>query len=716
MELNEVININKQYIKIDKLYYVTYKLKEEYNLLDMIPNFISQNNNLEILFDKIEVPFISSQNIFDRKIVCLIFYIKFKGLIRLSFSFNSRNTKIWVNQKLIENSKKWNIFKDIYLENEINEIVIELYNDRTNNYDLFIEKIQEYNFENIFCSYFILDEKNNKLYMSTLCQNSFDVYPNIEYSIYDKEIEIKKKAEINKLVDIGISSYNNLIICKAVVSIDLIEVYELTQKFIYKLNINEYKKLENFVNNLDLIFIHDLINYIRKIDDLFIQSILLNEIQSYYQNSMLNFIRRAKYIYDFYKISTICFYSKYNIGLIIFYYSIPKYKKRKYPLIIILSSSMTKTYLEKFKKKYSEQYILVECTGLGSGAGNQISKKIILEIVDIVKKYFPVDENKIFIIGYSANATTALALTAENQKTFLGCVCIGGIGNIYYHIEYAYVFYIYGEYDNKSCLKYADIIEESKNIKKVRILNSNHNLIQNVLYDYNYIDDFLRYSEKISKDKHLVSYKWFSNPLISTHPKIYNIEFMSEMKYGIVKKIKDNYEYENIKYINLSKIKKNIERKIFYIFDNNFCIVYNDVKYYKAAQSLSVLKTLNEKNEIKCNIQIYYKNKINLFHRNSYILFGFTDKILFKNAKVHIYDDFVSYDEQHIYGEYVVCQIIPHPFYYFENILLINTNQSSLLSKCFFTRSLFVPCSYSNDSIYDYKAIIYIKGKYLFIK
>lgn len=715
--MSEVVNIDKQYMKIEKLYYVTYRLVEKYNLLDMIPNFISKEKNAEILFDKIEVPFILSQNIFDGKIVCLIFYVKYRGLIRLSFSFNSKHKKIWINQELIENSNKWNIFKDIYLENEINEIVIELYNDRTNNYDLFIEKIQEYKFSNIFCSYFIINEKNNKLFMCTLCQSILNTNPNIEYLVLNKDTKIQENGKINQTMKIDISSYSNLIVCNSILSINMIKIYEFEQKIIYNFDMIEHKKLEKYVSNLNFSFIYDLICYIKKVDDLNTQNILYNNIRNNYENNMLNFIKREKNLYDFYMIGTMCYYSRYNVGLIIFYYSIPKYKKRKFSLIIILSSSMTKTYLEKFKGKYSDTYILVECTGLGSSAGNQISKKVILEIVEIMKKYFAVDENKISIIGYSANATTALALVAENQKTFLGCVCLGGIGNIYYHIEYSYVFFIYGEYDNRSCLKYADNIVESSHLKKIKILNSNHNLLQNFLYDFTYVDDYLKYCERNAKDKFLVSYKWFNNPLINNNPKVYNIEFSSKKKYGVIKKIGNHYEYENIKFINLSKkLKKNIERKIYYIFDNNFIIIYNDMKFSETAYSLSILKTFNEKNEIKCDIKVLLKNKINLFQRKSYILIGFTNKILFKNASVQVFDNCVFYDEHYTYGEYVVCQIIQHPFYFFENILLINTNKCSLLKKCFFTRGLFIPCSYTNDCIYDYKAIIYINGKYLFLK
>ena len=86
------------------------------------------------------------------------------------------------------------------------------------------------------------------------------------------------------------------------------------------------------------------------------------------------------------------------------------------------------------------------------------------------------------------------------------------------------------------------------------------------------------------------------------------------------------------------------------------------------------------------------------------------------NARIKTDIKGYSYFDETYSGEYLVMQIINHPYDTSKSILYVNTNNLTLYDKCIFMRELTLP-SYSNGfhPYLNSEALIYTGDKYLSI-
>ena len=190
--------------------------------------------------------------------------------------------------------------------------------------------------------------------------------------------------------------------------------------------INKYEKLKKniMINEDDVINIIDRINAIRKIHYTYIHFELMSLI------AFLNCLEQGILINEFINkpgFKSIYFKSKLDDQIERYYISVPNdyNKNKKYPLImyIIARYSHFSYDMQHYNK---EPVIIADVSGRGVTTGSYIGEASILEVFQLIKEKVSIDENRVYLIGFSNGAYACWSLAQNYPHLFAAIVPFSG--------------------------------------------------------------------------------------------------------------------------------------------------------------------------------------------------------------------------------------------------------------------------------------------------
>ena len=104
--------------------------------------------------------------------------------------------------------------------------------------------------------------------------------------------------------------------------------------------------------------------------------------------------------------------------------------EREYPLLIICSTKEYGSYGQQFEDSELENLIVADISGRGVTMGSYIGEAAILSALRDLRQKFRVDENRIYIGGYSNGASAALAVAEAYPHLFAGVYALSGRAEI----------------------------------------------------------------------------------------------------------------------------------------------------------------------------------------------------------------------------------------------------------------------------------------------
>ncbi|MCI8332685.1 MAG: hypothetical protein HFE78_07655 [Clostridiales bacterium] len=428
-------------------------------------------------------------------------------------------------------------------------------------------------------------------------------------------------------------------------------------------------------------------------------------------------------------------------------------REKKYPLLLLMMTGSWLNFEQSsvMNNYHKEAVISVDISGRGVTLGSYVGETSSLEIISEVKKFFPIDEERIYMIGYSSGGFASFALAQAMPGEFAG-ICSAG-GNLYlpnlenlYHTKVINIIskddsaYHKNAFQTLSKLcDYTELIGDKTVHSDLEKLYLNEAVIEQLLSAR-----LERYPNQVffrtERNRHLKAY-WL---------RLHAIE--SDKTYAEIKaEIVDNHIQiicENLAGFTV-EIPPHIDRSHFKITINNektfefHHFAGNEIHFVKDACGYSqseipvqcehtykgnglldvyldplrilcgdgnnehLLKTASVFSEPTTNgfdAQVHVKypiitldninNAVLCEHSLVVIDCNIEDDILSKireNCAVSTDKDGYVFDEARYNGSYCVMQIVQNPWNSKYHILYINTNDSKLLSKNLFTRRMILP-------------------------
>jgi hypothetical protein len=428
-------------------------------------------------------------------------------------------------------------------------------------------------------------------------------------------------------------------------------------------------------------------------------------------------------------------------------------KDREYPLVLIVGNDHFDKESYNFKFYNGESVIFADISGRGITTGSYIGEVSIMETLEDIKKTFSINENRIYIMGYSNGAYAAWALTQAYPHYFAGTLLISGVPRD-------------GLLTNLYNVKTINISSKTEHLYKSAYKDPLKKLIE--------INDFtgILYDKLLHVDLAMILNKWdiieillkgireqFPQKVIyrterNRHRKAYWIEIHS-IEYGknyakISAEIVGNDIVINAVHTSgfTLTIPPQINRKKFNVIINNSYSFtfsrYNDshIHFYKIKKayvikkeslpplksrkgtglidiylkpmSIIVSTTTDEvimkvakvfahpstkgfNSAIYVDYPIITANEVNNnILANNLILIGTSDDNLYINSIKHLlhvkmtYDGF-EYKSKFYHGECCIMQVVPNPYNLDSTILIIQANNKDLFRRNLFTRKVMLP-------------------------
>lgn len=104
---------------------------------------------------------------------------------------------------------------------------------------------------------------------------------------------------------------------------------------------------------------------------------------------------------------------------------------RRFPVVLVLAAGADGWFSSWFPKELADQVLCFDVTGRGFTAGSYVGEASIMEIWEWIKQTYPVDENRVVVIGESSGGFAAYAF-AQNHPS-IPCALYPLIG--YPHLE-----------------------------------------------------------------------------------------------------------------------------------------------------------------------------------------------------------------------------------------------------------------------------------------
>lgn len=514
------------------------------------------------------------------------------------------------------------------------------------------------------------------------------------------------------------------------------------QKIFYDCEMN-YIQNTNFNNNTKFYLYDNLINTILDMNK--------------YENQIDYLLAKG--------LKTICFNSKIDNRLFKFFvYNPLNNNNNKIPLILVLSSFSSKAYINDYSKMFENGYIIVECSTRGKHFGNYIAESTVLEVIAYINDIYNIDQEKIYIIGYSSSGSVAFSLIEKYPNKFCGGLFVSCLSNLdlISNIENNIIINLCGEYDKNLDINF---------LEKNNRINSNNffNIIVKNLNDYT-ATIFMRNSQLISQllnyDKKNINIKTYkiSSLLFNNYNDITVVKKMNHKKDCKIKIIyQDNYIDIYIENIDILKIEK--QNFNLYQGNNELLLKGNENNNYlysvtkrKLINNIGLLESFNKlellnlffggltvvydnssiedaykytsptANVIRSVINVSYpiikssELDINHLQNRNYLFYNcnVNDYILknnLSNGNIICKEDGFYYKGQFYEGKYSIIQSTINICYNDKICAFINYNDKNSYHHNIFLRKFVIPSDYSqNKSIYRNYAIIMLNRKYYIIR
>ena len=465
--------------------------------------------------------------------------------------------------------------------------------------------------------------------------------------------------------------------------------------------------------------------------------------------------------------------SKLDKNLIRLYMRIPKEfnKNIEYPLLISLSTSNCGWNSDHLPEEYiSEPVIHIDITGRGFTGGSYIGEASTFEIIDWVKRNYCIDENRVYLTGYSNGAYATWAIAQYHPHLIASIFPLRGRPSPYIENTSnipSFIFISENDPLINDDMKVKRKLSKYNNLQIAYFNQMTHHYFHFYQTSATVINQMLRYRKnmfpnqvifKTERNRHLECY-WIKLHGIKKGKKYARIKvnIISEKLIKIWINNSDGFTmtlppqvFKEHFYININgKLFEFINQKndqLHFVYNNNWRIGedYNLPDYRKGTGLLDVYlnrlriiipKDIQEVLTIAQNFAHPFSNGLDPNICASYPIYTtdeipkyiYDNNLLFIDVngnnpflshfidKLPIKCDGFGYEylESRYDCYYVVMQIIPNPFYPDLSILAVQTNDVKLLGKDLFTRKVVIPYyCYGLHPYWNNVALIYTNSKY----
>ena len=439
---------------------------------------------------------------------------------------------------------------------------------------------------------------------------------------------------------------------------------------------------------------------------------------------------------------------------------------KKIPLFMILSSNVSSAYINDYSKMYPNGFLIVECSTRGKHFGNYIGESSVLEVLKFIKKYFKIDERRIYLFGYSSSGTIAISLIEKYPHIFsaaltVSCLCNVNLLN---NTKYNAILNICGEFDENLDINYYDKNNVFKNFihsKNILIPNfndytatiflRNKQLIDNIIFfencsnklEYNCNsllfngNDFIKIEKKFNNKQNAYfqySYDGQKYTIFTS-----NVELISINNVNFVFSAAETHDFftglSNNQYllrinnkINSIKLSKKLlllyKLELLNIFNGGLRIVYNENVSINNIIKYSIPNGLVYQSTINVNYPVTIFNECIFTNLESFNYLFINCDInnyvnIYENSCqfIRIYKNGFEYNGKRYNGNYSIIQILPNYLSDENFCAFINYNDEKYHLQNLFLRKIILPSDHSiNESVYRNCSIVYFEKKYYIVE
>lgn len=441
-------------------------------------------------------------------------------------------------------------------------------------------------------------------------------------------------------------------------------------------------------------------------------------------------------------------------------------ENKKYPLFLYISIGYSCDYHPYFI--HDNDYFIAEASGRGVTGGSCIGDASILEILSYIKQNYNIDDEKIYLAGYSNGGMTAINLLQHYPDRFAGSFTISARCNhdLLCNIENKKCINIYSDFDIRNPNKCFSDESISNKFTDINCPTVNHNFLSKYIAQKTAFNELLNYStEPYPKHIHAKTYSL-------QHRKYYWFEFL-DISFGFIYAeadvaVCDNKIKINIKNCNKFKIRIPLEmhnQTVFFYINGQKIKVddsqSNDLIFEKSDNGFYIsqekgflsLKGTGLLTVYYDSLQVYTTSKdpllktvannfvspcTNGFDSGVYTEYPIKDtgdfdseknavfiddlsrdniaEIIRPNLFVKLSKDGFEYDGKKYYGDYSIFQIIYSPFNKNKTILHVSTNNKSVMKKNLFLRKVILSFDFNGVNPYwNSEALIFYNNNYYVI-
>lgn len=471
------------------------------------------------------------------------------------------------------------------------------------------------------------------------------------------------------------------------------------------------------------------------------------------------------------------YYSKLDEKPECILYTLPKNydEKKKYPLVITIGVYDTGKNCILLQRYHKEEVIFADISPKGITMGSYIGEAALLESIDWLKQNLSVEEDRIYLTGFSNGGICTWNLAQKYPHLFAGIIPIGGMVDYQYINNIrnmaALVFYdcddtVKNTY-NKTINRY---LSQNKKITKVPLYGLSHSDLINLLAKEDSMDYILQYKRLLYPDEIIYTTKthrhsrayWISGIEITkgkkfckikaaivnneihintTNCKAFCVEIPPQMDKtnipiyinGVLIVQAENQDYLFFRKSGIgwkqaagssSMVDKRKGTGLLDVFYYPLTVVIpEDADSFtkNSAETFSSPGTNGFESDIEIHYDIVTPKTVTQDILQTKAMIVFDDlsvansiyKKVREKASVKYSSTGYSYKEVHQECEYVIMQIMDNPYHEDLPILLISYNNSSLLKENFFTRRLVIPGEISGIHPYlNNEVLIYSDHKY----
>lgn len=447
---------------------------------------------------------------------------------------------------------------------------------------------------------------------------------------------------------------------------------------------------------------------------------------------------------------------------------------KKYPLFLAMSTSCScYSYIFRLYNRCGP-VISVDIGLRGVTLGSYFGEQAVLEALDFIKQILSIDENRIYLFGYSNGAHAAWMLAENYPDFFAGILSVGGAPSLLglENLSNMRILSITSEVDSVYKTGYLNpdyILRTYPHYKAILTDNMNHDEISLMIYKECYYDDLLQYKREpfplkvqyvTYRNRHRKAY-WVELHAIAYGEKSASIhaEILNESNITVYVKNATGFtltvppQMDRDRFTVSINEKRNVfkncrENKLYFyntgtdyihseeqpeintskkglglldIYLDTLTIVVpdrSDETINKIASAFSKPVTSGYVYETYVNYPVFALNELTDTElTNNLVLLGNPDLENYADIKnaVPIKTDQSGFSYKGIYHacNYVVMQAFANPYDCSKTILAINSNNNKLLRKNYFTRIMHLSSYFNGVHPYlNNEALIFMGNKY----